>query len=182
MNANITGCMFVKGTAEYKSSLKFAKMFQYIKGYQKKAFADIYAKLNSTWDHSHRIEVAKMEMKYDNTEIQMECDESKHNHNPPMQWKESQSNESIYEIGIQFYYWHSLRHHKHYVDAKYSHLKEEILNNPVRRLDISQWEKLCTECKTDIDTDVVRNIKANGLSQYMYKIAKFTLLSKHHLA
>eukprot|EP01083_Nonionella_stella_P002011 5787_1 len=109
----------------------------------------------------------------------MECDESKHNENPPI---ERESNEYIYEIGIQFYYWRSHRYHKHYVEAKYSHLKEEILNNPVCRLDISQWERLYTECAADIDTDVAKNIKANGFWQNTYRIATFTLLSMQHLA
>eukprot|EP01083_Nonionella_stella_P200713 734786_1 len=130
MNANITGHTFIKGTPQYKNSLRFAKIFKSVKGYKKKDFTNIYTKINSRWDHIEVVtDLAEhVEMKCDDahdTEMQMEHDESKDNLNPTTQPNERRD---IYEIGTQFYYWQSHRHHPRYIHPKYSDLKEETLN------------------------------------------------------
>eukprot|EP01083_Nonionella_stella_P077623 212056_1 len=175
--ANINGKMFIQGTPEYKNSLKFAKIFKSIKD-KKKDFTNLYGKIKSNWD---RMELAmeKAEMNDDDAKIEIQHDESKHNRNPPTDQSEPQD---VYEIGTQFYYWDSHRHHKRYIRAKYSHLKDETLNNAVRRFDVSQWKLLQTQCQTDNDSDAARNIKSNGFWKKTYQIAQSTLLSMHHLA
>eukprot|EP01083_Nonionella_stella_P269760 912998_1 len=112
-SANINGNTFIKGTQEYKNSIRFAKLFKSIKGYKKKVFTDlyVYVKIKSEWDRDDGLEVEKIEMKHAETEIDIDHDESKHNPHP-IQANERQD---VYEIGIQFYYWHSLRHHKRYI-------------------------------------------------------------------
>eukprot|EP01083_Nonionella_stella_P233991 823889_1 len=182
MNAGINGHTFIQGTPQYKKSLQFAKIFKSIKGYKKKDFTNMYVKINSSWDAIEVTEPDNVEINDHNTEIVIEHTESKHNPNPPTQHNEANERHDIYEIGTQFYYWHSLRDHKHYIHPRYSDLKDEVLNNPVCGLDVSQWNSLQTECKTDINTDVARNIKSNGFWQNPYRIAKSTSLSMQHLA
>ena len=50
----------------------------------------------------------------------------------------------IYEIGKRFYFWDSHRKHPDYVAAKYSNIKEEVLNNPLfsRFINIRSWNTL----------------------------------------
>eukprot|EP01083_Nonionella_stella_P208727 757238_1 len=120
---------------------------------EKAEMNDDDAKIKSNWD---RMELAmeKAEMNDDDAKIEIEHDETKHNPNPPTNQSEPPD---VYEIGTQFYYWDSHRHHKRYIHAKYSHLKDETLNNAVRRFDVSQWKLLQTQCQTDNDSDAARN-------------------------
>eukprot|EP01083_Nonionella_stella_P200706 734775_1 len=219
MSANINGSIFIKGNAEHKSSLQFAKIFKSVKGYKKKKLTDLYKRINSSWDHieierkddkiasnateitrereeckqpkttaqnkkQFEAELENVEMKdddaCDDVEIEIKQDEFESQDNSNLSTQQSERHD-IYDTGNQFYYWHSYRHHPRYIEAKYCDLKEEMLNNPVRCLELSQWRSLQTECKTDIATDVARNIKSNGFWENMYKIAKFTLFSIHHL-
>eukprot|EP01083_Nonionella_stella_P039600 107698_1 len=144
MNANINGNTFIKGHQEFKNSRQFAKTFKSINGYKKKDFTNLYAKINSNWDP---IEQEEVEIEHDDAEIEMDYDESKQNpHQNPHQYSEHQD---IYEMGTQFYFWSSHRYHKRYIRAKHLDLKDEMLNNVVLRLDVSQWKSLRTECKTD---------------------------------
>eukprot|EP01083_Nonionella_stella_P069475 185208_1 len=112
-SANINGNTFIKGTQEYKNSIRFAKLFKSIKGYKKKDFTNMYVKINSSWDAIEVTEPDNVEINDHNTEIVIEHTESKHNPNPPTQHNEANERHDIYEIGTQFYYWHSLRDHKH---------------------------------------------------------------------
>eukprot|EP01083_Nonionella_stella_P069472 185203_1 len=177
-SANITGNTFIKGTADYKKSLQFAKMFKSIKGYKKKDLTNIYVKINSAWDDCDR----PVRWQYEDTDIKMSYDEHKQDIQPTIVSAEPTKNrEDIYEIGTQFYYWNSHKRHKHYIQATYSCLKEEMLNNLVRCLDLSQWNILQTECKTDIATDIVRSIKSNGYWEKIYTIPQFTALHIRHI-
>eukprot|EP01083_Nonionella_stella_P271670 920724_1 len=128
--------MFIKEAPEYKNSLTFAKIFKRIKGYEKKAFASIYAKINSAWDNTEH------DTNVSDTEVHLKHEECKYDPNSNVSTQRTTSKD-IYEIGIKFHYWFSLRHHPHYIAAKYSDLKTEMINNTLRSLGMSHG----TNCK-----------------------------------
>eukprot|EP01083_Nonionella_stella_P273309 927052_1 len=175
VDANINGAIFIKEAPEYKNSLKFAKIFKRIKGYEKKHLTNIYAKINSAWDE------AGLDMKYDDTEVEVDRQESTFGPNSNRSIQHNVPND-VYEIGIQFYYWFSLRYHKHYIGAKHTDLKTEMLNNRVRSMEMSHWKALQTECKAHIQTDAVKNITSNGFWSHRYKIPKGAPFSIQHLS
>eukprot|EP01083_Nonionella_stella_P145716 457130_1 len=175
VDANINGAIFIKEAPEYKNSLKFAKIFKRIKGYEKKHLTNIYAKINSAWDE------VGLDMKYDDTEVEVDRQESTFGPNSNRSIQHNVPND-VYEIGIQFYYWFSLRYHKHYIGAKHTDLKTEMLNNRVRSMEMSHWKALQTECKAHIETDAVKNITSNGFWSHRYKIPKGAPFSIQHLS
>jgi len=89
----------------------------------------------------------------------------------------------VYEIGKRFYFWSSHRKHPQFVAAKYSNLKEEILENPLFSglLSVECWNVLTAVIRSLSDTDSVHRISSNGHSEYMYQIGKFEPLDVQHL-
>eukprot|EP01083_Nonionella_stella_P273307 927049_1 len=172
VNANINGAIFIKKAPEYKNSLKFARMFKRIKGYEKKHLIYLYVKINSAWIDT------ELDMKHDDWQLTP----TRSNYASKSKLSiQHDAPKDVYEIGIQFYYWFSLRHHKRYIAAKHADLKTEMLNNTVRLLEISQWKALQTECKAHLDTDAVKNITSNGFWYHQYKVQKDIPFSIQHL-
>eukprot|EP01083_Nonionella_stella_P029997 82365_1 len=153
--AQISERMFVKGETEYKSGTQFAKLFGETAGYNKKHFQNIYGVIRNL---------------YKEWTISIEPVPSQH-----------EEPSDIYEIGTRFYYWDSMRHDTHYIAAHYRHLKDEVLQNKLIPIDIPRWDRLFHQCTTDIETDIVRQIKHNGNHDSMYDILQSDPLSMHHL-
>eukprot|EP01084_Bolivina_argentea_P000968 1779_1 len=165
---NLDGKIFVKGTNSFKNSTQFANIFKSITGYNKKLLAKIYTTIHK-WKHieiqSNKAEF-NVESKYDTNVDEITNDNTE---------------TEIYEIGTRFYYWDSVKNYKHYIKSKYQCLKEEILKNKVLKFDITQWNYLYHECKTQRETHCVRKMTCNGFYQTIYKIKKSAPFSLLHL-
>ena len=94
------------------------------------------------------------------------------------------SNETdVYEIGKRFYFWDSHRKHPDFVAAKYSNMKEEVLNNPLLAtfITIGAWNALTAAITTMLSTEKAQRICSNGQSEYMYSIKTCEPLEAQHL-
>ena len=89
----------------------------------------------------------------------------------------------IYEIGKRFYFWDSHRKHPDYVAAKYSNIKEEVLNNPLffRFINIRSWNTLTAAITALLSTERALRICSNGKDHYMYRIKIYEPLEAQHL-
>eukprot|EP01084_Bolivina_argentea_P294581 506912_1 len=87
----------------------------------------------------------------------------------------------IYDLGIPFLFWSSMKRHKHYIQSNYSNIKEEILNNKLIKFDMKRWKSLNIEAKTELQTDVVKKLKSNGFYERIYCIGANDAFSIKHL-
>eukprot|EP01084_Bolivina_argentea_P060246 110076_1 len=175
MNNHINGKIFIKGSPLFKTSANFAKVFQSMKGYNRKSIATIYVKMNR-W----KFQSIQVELKNNHAELHQL--EPKEINNADDDKTDDHDNEtSIYDIGTRFYFWDSVKHYKHYIQAKHYSLKHEILKNKLLTFTVKQWNYLYKECETEIKTDIVKQIACNGLYQPIYKIEKSTPFSTEHL-
>eukprot|EP01084_Bolivina_argentea_P112043 199848_1 len=94
----------------------------------------------------------KVEKKKDNDDNK---DDYKHNN------KQAQDHE-IYNIGIQFSFWESIKNNdsseKKYLKAKWNNIKEEMLENENIKCTQQQWNKLHNECLCLVNTDYMRKL------------------------
>eukprot|EP01084_Bolivina_argentea_P133703 235983_1 len=184
INEHINGKIFIKGHSCFRNSIKFAKIFSSITGYNKKYLTHIYRKINK-WiaepikTKPNPIETVNVNVMIDEKSVDSDDKEEK---------KMSQSNDNneenmIYKIGTQYFYWESVKYHKYYVQAQYPNLKSELLNSAVIGSDfnIQNWKALNSECSNDIKTNTVKNIVSNGYWIQLYCIKKSTQLSMQHL-
>ena len=88
----------------------------------------------------------------------------------------------IYEIGKRFYFWESHRKHPDYVAAKYSNIKEEVLNNPLfsKFINTRSWNILTAAITALLATEKALRICSNGKDEYMYQIKIYEPLEAQH--
>eukprot|EP01084_Bolivina_argentea_P239239 402141_1 len=157
----INGKMFVKGP-QFKSSVKFAKVFEGIEGYKKKHLAQTYKQIKKHWFSLKFKSLADgSESKNENIHEETKTKDTTNHNN---------ENTLVYNLGIRFYFWEPMKQHKHYIEAKYVNLKDEMLQNKVVDFDIKRWLYLENEVKGFLETDEVKSIKSNGYWKAIYYI------------
>eukprot|EP01084_Bolivina_argentea_P127288 225131_1 len=120
LDKHVDGRIFVKGSDSFKNSTGFVKLFTSIAGYNKKTLAQIYTKINK-WKPI-KIQFMKAKLSFENKNNSNE-------NNDENKTEKDQQQIGVYEIGTRFYFWNSLKSHKHYIQPKYQSLKEELLKN-----------------------------------------------------
>eukprot|EP01084_Bolivina_argentea_P034776 64413_1 len=184
---NITGKMFVKGHIQFKNSVQFAKLFKSLTGCKKKHLTQVYARINK-WVH-FKLSVAKVISKTaEITPERKECSNTSVNseekkYSNIVTSNSDYKNEDInfYQLGTRFYFWKQMKEHKHYINRKYSNLKEEMLQNKLISFDAQRWNQLIHECHNDVQTNAVKNIKSNGYYLSLYGIKMNSAFSIQHL-
>eukprot|EP01084_Bolivina_argentea_P076538 138724_1 len=198
-SSKLNGRIFIKHEKEFKNAAKFAQIFASMK--QKKLLTKLYAKIKP-WKPitvtkkseyvSNKIQQTEPKLNEVNESHALCCENTQEVKDMKMDEKmednsvsiKNNNDQDVYEIGIGFWYWPSMKKHPNYVEPTYVNLKEELLHNEIIgiRFDIKQWKLLQTECATDILTNKVRKLEANGFYSPIYNIQKSSPFSSYHLS
>eukprot|EP01084_Bolivina_argentea_P042789 78879_1 len=107
---------------------------------------------------------AQMNISYSNQQwkqLHTEC-------NTLINMKSQEFMESIYNHGVEFWYWDADKTNKICIVGKYDTMKDEILN--FKRFSMKQWNQLYEECKMLMNVDKITEISSNGNNAMVYKI------------
>eukprot|EP01084_Bolivina_argentea_P058589 106986_1 len=112
---NVNGKMFIKGEPTFKNSLKFAKIFCKITGYDKKKFKQIYDVIKK-WNPTNHLATTQSHVQQIKISNNAKLEEKKVEDNSFPEEKKmerDESNTDVYEFGTRFYYWNCMKDHKH---------------------------------------------------------------------
>eukprot|EP01084_Bolivina_argentea_P265870 450800_1 len=180
LNNHINGKMFISTNTCFKNSVQFAKLFKAIKGYKKKHLTQIFVKIKKWNPDPIKAKVTNTHSneKYD-VKHKQDC-ENKQNEIKPKDYIEE---DDIYKIGTKYFYWDSMKHHPHYIHAKYFNFKVEMIQSKLfgSDFDVKMWRHLTNECEILLQTDVVKRITSNGFYRSIYKIEPSLPFSIQHI-
>eukprot|EP01084_Bolivina_argentea_P075974 137678_1 len=95
---------------------------------------------------------------------------------------EKESEELIYNEGVEFWYWDSEKHGQNIMmstRAREKNLKDELL--AFSQFPLNQWKALTSECKIYIERNVIKAMSTNGTDTAIYGILKDAAISEKHL-
>ena len=167
----INGSLFDKTAKDsYENNGTFSKRFKGVNGCKVQHVRQLYTALRK-WKY--------VKPKHD---VEMKQDEEVEDEKEAVYGLQDDQ-QDVYEIGKRFYFWDSHRKHPDYVAAKYSNMKEEVLNNPLFAglTDIRAWNALTAAIGALLGTEKALRICSNGQSVYMYSIKLYEPLDAQHL-
>ena len=133
------------------------------------------------------IKLKKKEVKKQEEEIDDGKEDEKQpvfdDHDAVNDQNQSDQRHTVYEIGKQFFFWHSLKAHRRFIRSKYENMKEEVMNSPLLHglVSVRAWQKLTHDIAVIIATEHALQITSNGLSYSLYGIQQHEPLDAEHL-